>query len=829
MRIFTSAADPASYSSTSFAIIQPTTGTSPTADAPTDTLTLTSSDGSVVITGNATTDTLDFTLGASFLAEAAQDAVGTIMTDSSEIDFTYEDSTPSITAVLKTTAVGAGSYGNASAVGTFTVDSKGRLTNASNTNILIASTAVSDFAEAAQDAVGGILLSSSTVTLTYSDITPSITAEVIMGAIDHGSLAGLGDDDHTQYHTDARALTWLGTRSTADLPEGSNLYYTDERAQDAVGAMVDSTLVYTDGTPLLSRAALTGDASASAGSNTITLATVNANVGTFGSATQSSVITVNAKGLITAASNTTVTPAVGSITGLGTGVATWLATPSSANLAAAITDETGTGALVFANTPTLVTPILGAATGTSLTLSSLTAGRVTFAGASGLLTDDADMTFSTNTLTVTNVVGSSELRMGDGLVNNPSLAFDSDTDTGWYRVGANQLGISAAGVQSAQFEELHVSSGSAQGWRLRNLTATATIPTLVPNQSDTNTGVGWSGTDEVAMIAGGVQKAQFGDNNWIAANLAIGFDQPSTVLDIASEIAQASTRFIQLSYHADSTAASLFNFRKSRGTRASPTGVLAGDVISTFQSQGHDGTSTYLTGTNIRSVVTTDWTTTGAATALTFGTASTSTTTPSERMRIDASGNIGIGTTSPTIRVDIKVSEDANTILRVTNTSASGTASAGVVGSASDSASMNFQSHGSARVISRFGQTLAGWNEFLAVTGNGLIIGPNADKPFILGQNATQSMILGSSGNVRIGTGNTWGTSAGKVLAIENGTAPTTSPADMIQLYSVDISAGNASLGLRTETAVTAAAAGASDAYLNIKVNGTTYKLLLHT
>jgi hypothetical protein len=47
------------------------------------------------------------------------------------------------------------------------------------------------------------------------------------------------------------------------------------------------------------------------------------------------------------------------ITSLGAGVATFLGTPSSANLRTAVTDETGTGALVFANTPTLVTPILG--------------------------------------------------------------------------------------------------------------------------------------------------------------------------------------------------------------------------------------------------------------------------------------------------------------------------------------------------------------------------------------------------------------------------------------------------------------------------------------
>jgi hypothetical protein len=69
------------------------------------------------------------------------------------------------------------------------------------------------------------------------------------------------------------------------------------------------------------------------------------------------------------------------ITSLGTGVATFLGTPSSANLAAAVTDETGTGALVFANTPTLVTPILG--TPTSATLTNAT-GLPIASGVSGL-------------------------------------------------------------------------------------------------------------------------------------------------------------------------------------------------------------------------------------------------------------------------------------------------------------------------------------------------------------------------------------------------------------------------------------------------------------
>jgi hypothetical protein len=70
-----------------------------------------------------------------------------------------------------------------------------------------------------------------------------------------------------------------------------------------------------------------------------------------------------------------------SITGFGVNVATFLATPLSANLLAAVTDETGTGALVFANTPTLVTPILG--TPTSGTLTNCT-GLPISTGVSGL-------------------------------------------------------------------------------------------------------------------------------------------------------------------------------------------------------------------------------------------------------------------------------------------------------------------------------------------------------------------------------------------------------------------------------------------------------------
>ena len=70
------------------------------------------------------------------------------------------------------------------------------------------------------------------------------------------------------------------------------------------------------------------------------------------------------------------------ITSFGSGVATFLGTPSSANLAAALTDETGSGSAVFATSPTLVTPNLG--TPSTLVLTSAT-GLPLSSGVTGIL------------------------------------------------------------------------------------------------------------------------------------------------------------------------------------------------------------------------------------------------------------------------------------------------------------------------------------------------------------------------------------------------------------------------------------------------------------
>jgi hypothetical protein len=67
------------------------------------------------------------------------------------------------------------------------------------------------------------------------------------GVTDHGALTGLNDDDHLQYHTDGRADNWLSTKSTTDVSEGINLYYTEARVSANADVTANTSKVsYTD-------------------------------------------------------------------------------------------------------------------------------------------------------------------------------------------------------------------------------------------------------------------------------------------------------------------------------------------------------------------------------------------------------------------------------------------------------------------------------------------------------------------------------------------------------------------------------------------------------
>jgi hypothetical protein len=103
---------------------------------------------------------------------------------------------------------------------------------------------------------------------------------------------------------------------------------------------IDSTVTTNDGTQTLTNKSISGS------TNTITNVSLTSGV----------------TGTLPVANGGT------GITSLGTGIATFLETPSSSNLAAALTDEAGSGTVAFTTSPTFVTPTLGAAAATSIAL-----------------------------------------------------------------------------------------------------------------------------------------------------------------------------------------------------------------------------------------------------------------------------------------------------------------------------------------------------------------------------------------------------------------------------------------------------------------------------
>jgi Chaperone of endosialidase len=126
---------------------------------------------------------------------------------------------------------------------------------------------------------------------------------------------------------------------------------------------------------------------------------------------------------------------------------------------------------------------------------------------------------------------------------------------------------------------------------------------------------------------------------------------------------------------------------------------------------------------------------------------------PSFALHVHASGKVGIGTAGfePSQRLHVRQDVNANSFMLNENPNA-GTTAAAVIRTQSNAATLNFQAHAAARTVSRFGQTLGGWNEMLAVTGNGFAIGTFNDTPLVLGANSQMRVRVTNAGVEVFGT-----------------------------------------------------------------------------
>ena len=297
----------------------------------------------LVLSGN----TLNATSGTNYTDTDARNAIGTILTDTSSIDFTYNASIPSITAVvlpagvnhnalqnyvasehinhatlfidtlagsglqgggdltasralsLTNTGVTAGTYGSTTQVGVFTVDAQGRITSASAVNIAVTTANVADFDEAAQDAVASAIINSPTISFTYNDTANTLRFDVIASSITVNELANNAVTT-PKIQDGAVTTAKIGDEQVTE-PKLADFSVSSGKIQN--NAVIETKIA--NGAVTTNKIADDAVTTAKIADNQVTsakLTDTGVTAGTYGSATQVPVLQVNSKGQIVDAS-----------------------------------------------------------------------------------------------------------------------------------------------------------------------------------------------------------------------------------------------------------------------------------------------------------------------------------------------------------------------------------------------------------------------------------------------------------------------------------------------------------------------------------------------
>ncbi|KKQ38151.1 MAG: hypothetical protein US55_C0013G0001, partial [Candidatus Levybacteria bacterium GW2011_GWC2_37_7] len=387
---------------------------------------------------------------------------------------------------------------------------------------------------------------------------------------------------------------------------------------------------------------------------------------------------------------------------LGNGTSPVTALTTSLGISGAISDETGTGALVFGTSPAITTSLTTASTTFALLNTAVT--TINFAGAATTLSIGA----ATGTVTLNNattaitgaLTANGDVTLGNAITDNITftgrVAADSDlipigttgtndlgsaalpwdnlyadnvfaalTGTSGYWQRSNNaisptnitddLLLGATSTSSAKFGFINMAGGNPTATISSNLSLA--VPT--GNAPSATLNLFNNGTLNIQRSAGGdsgLATTMFFQSN---GNVGIGTTAPSNVgLDVAGANAK-----IRIHDYQDNADAGNFEMFKARGTEVLPAAVQNSDQLGVMGFLGYDGNSYEFTG-YMQSYVAGAVSDGNVPGDLRFSTNPTDGAV--ERMRITSSGNMGIGNTTPLAALDVTgtASLSANLSLR---------------------------------------------------------------------------------------------------------------------------------------------------------------------